>query len=593
MGEKFTIFRFVARKVQGFTPDYFTKQGIFSGLSFLETMWIIYFPSLLLTLLDRFNTLYSFLPLLLLVLSVLPIFRALAAYVNQKVILLKMIIEQKFFEEVGLASFNIRFDLLENPEFVRLKEEAMFPIETQDVVNRLVSSAPLIVQSFLSILGIMSIMLFLDSTILLIFIILGLLNFVINRKIVSNERNAIKKVTDKNSEYIYYLRTIRNGKIAEDVRVYGLVNFLDNKIKVLFDYIGKAISRYYFIGELRGIVNKVISVSIIAFSYIYLLDYSIQNVLDASQLILVINASITFSSEVNTILNEILVTNQQLDYLKAYYDFSNTIESEKQIEEKTEDKEISSIKTIKFEQVSFKYPGSENYVLNDLSFEIGEKQNISLVGLNGSGKTTIVKLLTKLYQPTSGRILINGLELQQIKTENYLTNIATVFQDFKIYSYSVRENIVLNKEVNEEKFNESLISSNLNEELGKFPNGVETYVSDHLKQNSINLSKGQEQKLAIARAIYNEGSFLILDEPTASLDPIAEEETYKNFMKFSENKLAFFISHRLSHCKYSDNILFIEEGRIIESGTHSQLMKLKNRYHALYSTQAENYKLTG
>lgn len=223
--------------------------------------------------------------------------------------------------------------------------------------------------------------------------------------------------------------------------------------------------------------------------------------------------------------------------------------------------------------------------------KIDGSQNLSIVGRNGSGKTTIIKLLSRLYLPREGEILVNGVNIQEYEEKSYLKQLSIIFQDFKTFSYSLKENIVFKNDFDVNRFNQAMENSELNKELHMFPNGIETKLSKGNEEDgAISLSKGQEQKLVIARSIYEDGSLLIFDEPTASLDPIAEEEVYKHFQSVTMDKLAIFISHRLSSCRFSDKIIYLSDGRVSEWGNHYELMDLNQEYAALFNLQASKYQ---
>ncbi len=248
---------------------------------------------------------------------------------------------------------------------------------------------------------------------------------------------------------------------------------------------------------------------------------------------------------------------------------------------------------LEFENVSFIYPGTEKSVLNCLNFKIRQGEVVGLVGLNGSGKSTIVKLITRLYTPTSGRILLNGVDIQTIPISEYLKCGGTVLQDFCVFAYSMKENIIFDMPEDAERLNESIERSGLKSKVESLERGVNTMLYKELDENGVEFSGGEGQRLALARALYKDAGLLILDEPTSSLDPVAEYNMYSNMYNLSKGKTTIFISHRLSSTRFCDRILVLKDGMIAEEGTHNELMAARGEYFELFDLQAKFYKGNG
>lgn len=249
-----------------------------------------------------------------------------------------------------------------------------------------------------------------------------------------------------------------------------------------------------------------------------------------------------------------------------------------------------SFSQIEFDHVSFEYPGKNEYALNDVSFPLSSHEKISIVGPNGAGKTTIIKLLLRLYKPTKGQILINGVNINDYSFQDYMHLFAAVFQDYKLFAFSIRENLVLNNDVDEEKIREVLENVDLYDKVKTMPKGLETIIYRLFDENGIEFSGGEGQKLAIARALYKNASIVILDEPTAALDPISEFEIYQEFHQLTEDKAAIYISHRLSSCRFCDSVIVLKDGKVFEQGTHEQLIQKGGLYKEMYEKQAYYYQ---
>ena len=248
--------------------------------------------------------------------------------------------------------------------------------------------------------------------------------------------------------------------------------------------------------------------------------------------------------------------------------------------------------SIEFKNVSFAYEGSEKAVLKDVSFKIGADEKIALVGNNGAGKTTIVKLLCGLYQPTSGEILIDGKSINDIGVEKYQDMISVLFQDTSPIALSIAENVCgcEPKDVDGKRLHECLDKAGLLSKVDSLPKKEETYITQTLDEKGVVLSGGETQKLLLAKAMYKDGPMLILDEPTSALDPIAESKIYEEYNQMASQKTAVFISHRLASTKFCDRILFLDGGQIVEEGTHDQLMEKGGKYREIFDIQSHYYK---
>lgn len=256
--------------------------------------------------------------------------------------------------------------------------------------------------------------------------------------------------------------------------------------------------------------------------------------------------------------------------------------------EKRDDNEYE----FEFKHVWFKYPNSEEYVLKDinLKWRIGEK--MALVGRNGSGKSTLIKLLCRLYDATKGEITLNGIDIRKYSYDDYMQLFSVVFQDSKLFSYSLAENVAADTDFDSELVESCVRKAGLSDFLDKMPDGINTYLYKDFNESGVEISGGEAQKLCLARAIYKGSPFIVLDEPTAALDPISEYDIYTKFNSIVGTRTAIYISHRLSSCRFCDDITVLDNGRIIERGSHEKLIAKGGIYTAMWAAQAEYYKDT-
>ena len=241
--------------------------------------------------------------------------------------------------------------------------------------------------------------------------------------------------------------------------------------------------------------------------------------------------------------------------------------------------------------MSFRYPNTDRLILKNINIVLRPGESLSVVGLNGAGKTTFVKLLCRLYKPTEGEILVNGIPVCDIPFEEYGKIIAVVFQDFRLFAFSVRENVQMDTRGNADKVSESIAESGLAEKINKLTKGEDTFVYKEFDSEGIEFSGGEGQKLAIARALYKNTPIVILDEPTSALDPIAEYDVYKHFHSLSKGRTSLYISHRLSSTRFTDKIAVFSEGEICEYGTHKELIAISGGiYKEMFEMQAQYYR---
>lgn len=279
-------------------------------------------------------------------------------------------------------------------------------------------------------------------------------------------------------------------------------------------------------------------------------------------------------------------TAEMVPLVNYYFEIVNT-ENEMTYGNKTLD--LSNGFNIEFKNVSFKYPGTDNYALQNVNLSIKNGEHLAVVGRNGSGKTTFIKLMCRLYDVTDGEVLINGVNIKEYTKESIINLYSVVFQDFKIFSVSLKDNICAGSTLDNNKLYSCLESANIADRTRKIPEKENTYLYKDLDKSGVEISGGEAQKLALARALYKDAPVVVLDEPTAALDPIAENEIYSRFNSFVENKTAIYISHRLSSCVFCDKVAVFDKSRLVENGTHKELLSADGKYFELWNAQAKYY----
>lgn len=284
-------------------------------------------------------------------------------------------------------------------------------------------------------------------------------------------------------------------------------------------------------------------------------------------------------------LNELQLCQSYLTFYTGFLDKKNKLDTGSLPVEKRKDNEYE----FEFHHVSFRYPESEEYILKDVSVKLDMKSRFAVVGRNGAGKTTFIKLLCRLYDVTEGKITLNGVDIRSYDYQEYLNLFASVFQDFSLFSISVKENVGCSENIEEEKIWKVLECSGIKEKIDTMSSKLDTQLF-HNSGEGVDISGGEAQKIAIARALYKDAPFVILDEPTAALDPISEHEIYTRFNEMVHDKTSIYISHRMSSCRFCDDILVFDKGMLVQRGNHETLMNEKNKIYAkLWNAQARYY----
>ena len=270
----------------------------------------------------------------------------------------------------------------------------------------------------------------------------------------------------------------------------------------------------------------------------------------------------------------------------TYLDLPNNMYQGSLTTEKRSDRQY----TVEFRDVSFRYPGSAQYALRHLNMKFKVGGRLAVVGMNGSGKTTFIKLLCRLYDPTEGVILLNGIDIRKYRYDEYMDIFSVVFQDFRLLALPLGQNVATRQNYDAARVTDCLNKAGFGERLAKMPQGLETSLYKELDENGVTVSGGEAQKIAIARALYKDAPFIVLDEPTAALDPVAEAEIYAKFNEIAGDKTAIYISHRLSSCKFCDEIAVFDHGEVVQQGTHEALLSDTNgKYCELWNAQAQYY----
>lgn len=345
------------------------------------------------------------------------------------------------------------------------------------------------------------------------------------------------------------------------------------------------------IGEMHksGILEAIVMLLLQITSYVYIGLKATLGLISVGNVLKYIGAFQQFYMAVQSITYSYVNMELRSKYLSYFYDFME-LKNEKYDGTLPIEKRDDNEYVIEFKDVSFHYPNSEEMVLNHVNTQITLGGKTAVVGKNGAGKSTFIKLLCRLYDPTEGQILLNGIDIKLYDYEEYIRLFSVVFQDFQLFSASLAENVAASKEYLQEKVQACLEQAGFGQRLAQMPEGIQTNIYQ-VEDNGVEISGGEAQKVAIARALYKDAPFVILDEPTSALDPVSEYEIYQHFNELVEDKTAIYISHRMSSCRFCDKIYVFDQGQIVQVGNHDQLMQhMDGIYRQLWEAQAQYYQ---
>ena len=391
----------------------------------------------------------------------------------------------------------------------------------------------------------------------------------------------------------YYASTVIDKDLVKEIRMFDLGDTFTNKYKQTFDEYYKGLRKLRVEETLWGLAAAVVTSVVYCLLYIFLAkgvfrhEFAVGDFSLYTGAITAIGAGVSsFISSTATIYEGTLFIENLITFLAEKPSIVPSLEEPRHIER-------GRAHRIEFKDVFFRYQGMEHDVLKDINLTIESGETVVIVGLNGAGKTTLVKLLTRLYDPSRGTVLLDGHDIKEYDVKELYDMFGIIFQDFGKYAVSARENIVfgdIERKAGEDDVREAANRSGADVFIDKLDKGYDTPLMRYFEENGAELSIGQWQKLSIARAFYSDSDILILDEPTASLDPMAEQDIFNRFNELRHNKTSIFISHRLSSATIADKILVMEDGRIVEVGSHRELMEKKGKYYTLFSTQAARYQ---
>ena len=482
-----------------------------------------------------------------------------------------------------IANLDMRY--LEDPTYHDLLEKASKV--SQGEGTNLIHNTFSLISSTISLITLSFIIFRIIFWVVLIVFAVVLINAILNTKSKKVEVKIYNELAPNRRQIGYNIGVLGDIKYSKEIRIFNLQNWIKHKaeevISNMIYHLKKSIwkmHKYALIGSIFNVLQEAVLFMLLGIQ-------ALNKFITFGDFVLYINAISKYSDQLNKIIwsfIQIHSSSRYIDNFKQFLAIENDIITGKGSKLTKQDRY-----DIQFSDVSFRYPGNERLVLNSLSIKFQSGMKYAIVGPNGAGKTTFVKLLLRLYDPSSGNIMLNGKDIKDINYADYQSNFGVVFQDYQAYAYTIAENIVLDSTYNEAKLNEVLKIVGLDKKISELKYGVNTNIYKIFDAEGIEFSGGELQKLAIARCLYHDSNIVILDEPSAALDPYAEKEIYENIMNLRSDSTIIFITHRLTSVKKADFILYIDNGVIVEYGRHDELMRKNGKYKELFTIQASQY----
>ena len=481
----------------------------------------------------------------------------------------------------------VEFKYLEDPEYLDAADKAKYAIEDFDALNVVMKSSVDLFTHFITICSLITLIILFNPIILAIIFVSVSFHFITSRIAAKKQTKMYETLGPTSRKNRYFSDVINDVRYQKDFRIYPLGELVFNQFNFFLKKTCDSYINYYkYMGNFQMIYTVINYLQIFAI-YSFVAYISVTQSLGVGAYILLTASAIKAASSIDLFTNRLIEIKRNVILLKPVF---QVLDMEDRITLSKSGLPCETFEQLEFKNISFTYPGTDKVILKDVSFAISKGEKISIVGFNGSGKTTIVKLISRFYTPEQGEILWNGVNINEYNYESYLKQISAVFQDFKLFAYSISKNVDL-EERNRQQIKDCLYQVGLKDKIESLPNKMDSLLSKKFSEEGTDLSGGEKQKIAIARAMYQQTSLAILDEPTSALDPLSEAEIYQHFNELVQDKTTIYISHRMSSSKFCNRILVLDNGTVVANDSHKNLMKKKSEvYYQLYTAQSAYYQ---
>jgi len=498
-------------------------------------------------------------------------------------------LSQDFNDFTHQKSIRADYADIESSRYLEMKEKAeKFLFGNWKDFSYVLDMAIEIIGKAFTLIGVIIVIAALNPSIVIIFISLVLVSSYVEARVQRKQADMNLEMTLSTRRVVYYGQVIEDFSYGKELRLNNCGSWLLKRERAHWQQTFELYKKSNALGIKSGVFNSFTGLIQQVVSYTYLVARFIAGYITLGDFAMFVGGVAAFSGAMRELMQNIVEVSEYRKYYVAIEEYLNIPASMR----KNKRLPVPPGKPlIEFRNVSFAYPGQKSYALRNINITLTPAEKLSIVGENGAGKSTFVKLLCRIYDPTEGAILLNGVDIRDIDFDSYMSLFGAVFQDYKLYALSLKDNVALSKSdyVEDSAVEAALRKAGFGEKLDSLPGGVHTFVYRNFDDEGFEPSGGEGQKIALARALFKDAPIVILDEPTAALDPRAEHEMYKHFDELVAGKTAVYISHRLSSARFCERIAVFCGGEIVESGTHDELMHENGMYAELFCMQARFY----
>lgn len=587
--KNFRVIKDFTKLIYKIRPIYFFLIIIKTILDAANILINIFIPKIIIDLLIKDINMSKIVKTILIISILKYIVLYLSKLLKGKIDIYSELLNKEIIYEFSRKSLKLEYMNLEDPYILDLRERALFAVNDYGALYSLFNYLEIMLVQIFIILGVGGILLNLSKIYILVVIFFVYISYKLNKVTKEKIFDYTQEVIPINRKYNYYLDEILSDRNQKDFRIYNMSNMMSQTIENLTYETTDWLNSLYILEGKARILQSLIGYLLTFISYGYISLRVFTNTygsqIGISNFIMYINSTERFFNSFSELTNSVTEIKHVANYLQPFDEFMKLKENE----DIFGDIKVKDFESIEFKNVTFTYPKSDRKILDNISFKINRGEKISIVGINNAGKTTIIKLLCAFFKPDEGEILLNGLDIRKYNYDSYIDTIAVVFQDYKLFPFTINENITTDKK-STKTVEDVLKKVGLDNVIDKLEKKSYSYLDKSIYEDAVDLSGGEKQKIAIARALYKDAKLIILDEPTAALDPISESEIYENFNELVKDKTAIYISHRMSSSKFCDKILLLDEGKIKDFDTHDNLMKKDSIYKKLFNAQADNFK---
>ena len=517
------------------------------------------------------------------------ILRTTQSFLNYKRDVCGNMIGIRMYEKLYIKTMNLDYEMLLDKNIMERRELALKVIDDMHI-TLFTQSFKTICTNIIVLVGLISLISTMNFWVVCFAVIIVMINAYAASYRKKAERKLDNDFVSVNRKIDYFFDIGSDFSYSKEIRVYHMIEPLLLIYRKLMNTTKKLVQKLLRILLTCRIVSSVLSSLLDIMMYISLgYKVIVSKAISVGDFSLYLSTIRQFDSCMTGIVTAHIDINNHGQYVQQYLEFIDM----QTVAEKSKLK-LKKMKNLifTFENVFYKYPNQEEFAISNLNLTINSGEKLAVVGENGAGKTTLVLLMLGMIEPTRGRVLLNGVDIREYEIDDYLKNFSTVFQDYKIFQFKIKENVNALDESSdsEDKINEAINKVGLYKKISSLKDGINTYIGQIFEEEGVHFSGGQSQRLAIARALYKNTQVVILDEPTAALDPRVEHEIYTKFDEISKGKTTLYITHRLASTQFCDKVIVLKEGAIEALGTHSELIKNNKYYSELYEMQAEFYR---